>query len=401
MARKKVEIDEVVEPKAKGFDFFNKIKTGNVAADTGIKVETKEWIDMGCYSLNAIVSGDIYKGFPNNRILMAAGEEQVGKTYIAIHAFCKPLLDAGYFIYYIDTEGSVTEEQLIKAGLKKGQFKIIAEEVVEEVRFTLTAILNTLEASMEDGVNNNKCAFVLDSQGQLDTLKSRSDSTNREVKQDLTLQKELKKMYKNVTGRMAKMDIPFFITNHIYVDNMSFIPKTHVSGGQGGLYAASVILHLRKKQFKEGEVRVGTIVTAKIYKNRFCREGKQASFYLNFEKGLNKYYGLHEFADEANLIEKWDRVKFEKKGVVSPEKAGNQKFYVIKDPKIPCEKWIVCKEGELHKKNTIGTILDEINVWVNENFKLITPIDFEYGDENPEAKQDSEDTTLDDLDELE
>jgi len=383
MPRKKAE-PKAPAKKDNPFNFFNKIKTGNEVADTNVKVETKEFVDMGCYSLNAVASGDIYKGFPNNKIFMVAGEQQVGKTYLAIHGFCKPLQDLGYFIYYVDTEGSVDEEMLMSFGLKKEQFKIIPEEVVEEVRFSLTAILNTLEETMEGGVNPHKCAFVLDSQGQLDTLKSREDSTKRVVKADLTLQKELKKMYKNVTGRMAKMDIPYFVTNHVYADNMSFIPKTIVSGGQGGLYAASVILHLRKKQYKEGKIRKGTIITAKIYKSRWCREGKEASFYLNFEKGLNKYYGLHEFAIEADLIEKWNKDKFEKKGVPSPEKPGNFNWYVIKDPKKDLSDWIVCKENQIPEENTIGTILDEINDWVKQNFKLLRPMDFEYDSEGDE-----------------
>jgi hypothetical protein len=205
----------------------------------------------------------------------------------------------------------------------------------------------------------------------------------------LTLQKELKKLYKNITGRMAKMDVPFLVTNHTYDDNMSFIKKTIVSGGQGGLYASSVILHLRKKQYKEGDVRKGTIVTAKIYKSRWCREGSEASFYLNFEKGLNRFYGLHDFAIKANLIEKWEKAACEKKGIVSPEKPGNFNWYVIKDPKIEPSKWIVCKETEIHKEETIGTILNEINEWVTKNIRLLRPMDFEYDIELEEG-EDSE-----------
>lgn len=368
------------------FNFFKKIKTGNVGADKEKQAEPTELFDTKCYALNAILSGDIYKGFPNNKILMLAGEQQVGKTYFAVHGFCKPLVDKGYFIYYIDTEGAVDYDDLENFGIPREQCKILREEVAEQLRFSLTAILNKIEESMDGGVvNENKCAFVLDSQGQLDTEKSRKDAAERKDKVDLTLQKELKKTYKNVTGRMNKMNIPFLITNHVYDDNMSFIKKTVVSGGQGGLYASSVILHLRKKQYKEGDVRKGTIVTAKIYKSRWCREGLEAALYLNFNSGLHKYYGLHLFADKAGLIEKWKKptkkeieedtyIKYKN----APEKPGNSNWYMIKDPKVDKLECIICKEKDIFKEEVIGTILDEINEWTNKNIKLLRPIDFQY-----------------------
>ena len=52
----------------------------------------------------------------------------------------------------------------------------------------------------------------------------------------------------------------------------------------------------------------------------------------------------------------------------------------------------MCKESELHKASTIGTIFDEINEHVKEKFKLKKPIDFNYDD----IDKDEEDLDVDD-----
>lgn len=377
------------------FDFFADLKTGNKDADSKKSKKEITWIDTGCYSYNGLISGDLTKGFPTNRVFMLAGEEAVGKTFFGIFGFCKPLVDQGYFIYYIDTENAVDEDLLEGFGLPPGSFKILREDVVEETRTRVDAILTKLEeAKGRKATNENKCAFVLDSQGMLDTIKSREDTAKEHYVNDMTLQKELKKFYKTVVKRLGDLEIPMLVTNHVYANIGGYGSATKVAGGSGGLYASSVILHLRKKQYKEGTIKVGTIVTAKNVKSRLCQDGLEAAMYLNFERGLNKWYGLHTLALEAKLIEKWSATKFDKKGVVGPEKAGNSNWYVIKDPKISMEDWIVCKEGDLHKKSTIGTIFDEINEHVKETFKLKRPVDFSWDDIEDEQTLDIQEDNL-------
>jgi RecA/RadA recombinase len=394
MARAKKE-----KPVTNSFDFFADLKTGNKEADSKKGTKETTWIDTGCYSYNGLISGDLSKGFPTNRVFMLAGEEAVGKTFFGIFGFCKPLVDQGYFIYYIDTENAVDNHLLEGFGLPAGSFKILREDVVEETRTRVDAILTKLEdAKGRKSVNENKCAFVLDSQGMLDSLKSRTDTANEHYVNDMTLQKELKKFYKTVVKRLGDLDIPMLVTNHVYANIGGYGSATKVAGGSGGLYASSVILHLRKKQYKEGTIKVGTIVTAKNVKSRLCQDGLEGAMYLNYERGLNKWYGLHTLALDAKLIEKWSATKFDKKGVIGPEKAGNSNFYVIKDPKLAMDKWIVCKENDLHKKSTIGTIFDEINDHVKETFKLKRPVDFSWDDVEDEITVDIDEDNLVDAD---
>ena len=51
-------------------DFVKQIKDEDthVAADGTAAAEFSGWIDTGCYILNALTSGSIYGGVPNNKI---------------------------------------------------------------------------------------------------------------------------------------------------------------------------------------------------------------------------------------------------------------------------------------------------------------------------------------------
>ena len=39
------------------------------------------FVDTGCYIFNAILSGSLYGGIPDNKIIAIAGESATGKTY--------------------------------------------------------------------------------------------------------------------------------------------------------------------------------------------------------------------------------------------------------------------------------------------------------------------------------
>ena len=372
------------------FDFFNSVKVGNKYADSEIDLSTKQWFDTGSYAFNAILSGDMTKGLPNNRVTLFAGGESVGKSFLAGYSLARPASKEGYFIYCIDSEGTMGDENIMKYGVKRGQFKIIPEDIVEDVQSTMNTILNQVEAAQGSATENKlRCAFILDSQGQLDTKKSRKDLDEGKDKADLTFQKQLKKMYKSVVTRMAVLQIPLVVIGHIYKDNITpFIKKTVVSGGQGGLYGASNIILFTKRAYKEGTIRKGTLLNAKVVKSRTCVDGIEAPIYLNFDKGLNRWYGMHILAEKAGLIMLLKGTKAEEKqGIVIPDRLKEEGLkkpkdvYVIMDPKIKEPKdWIVCRDTELHKKDTIGTIFDEINEWVKNNYKLKDPVDFDYDD---------------------
>ena len=55
---------------------------------------------------------------------------------------------------------------------------------------------------------------------------------------------------------------------------------------------------------KEGKDIIGGIIKCKLYKGRFTKENKEVEVQLNYDTGLNPYYGLVDIALRCGLFKK-------------------------------------------------------------------------------------------------
>jgi len=55
-----------------------------ILADGDSSAEYSGCIDTGSYALNALLSGSIYGGVPNNKVTAFAGESATGKTFFVL-----------------------------------------------------------------------------------------------------------------------------------------------------------------------------------------------------------------------------------------------------------------------------------------------------------------------------
>jgi RecA/RadA recombinase len=386
--------------------FFDTVTTTDPFVDAGVDRPTYGFADSGSYALNAVICGDCYGGFPKNKVIQAAGLYGSGKSLIGKYNFCPPLFADQYFIYYIDTENETTKEDLkFYADFPEKQFKVLHFHTVEQCHHGISTILKQLEDYMKENktlINPHKLAFVLDSQGMLSTNKAVNDVIAGEDKTDLTKAKKLAAMYRDITFRMGELGCPMYVTNHMYIDPNA--AATHsdpkkVAGGEGAKYSASVILSVYKllervnvgssKDDKKKEVQ-GIFIQVGNIKNRMVHEGFGTRLYLSYKNGLSRYYGLHVWAQEAGLIQKYTNQK-DWPGLELPKINGKTFLgnkWVICDPNKPRDQWLVAPEPRLHTAQYIGTILDPINEYVKaryKNQKLGV-----FGDENTEAATEDE-----------
>jgi RecA/RadA recombinase len=395
-------------PAEPDFSFFKKIKTGDRYADANVFHPEYGYVDSGSYMLNALLCGDIFGGFHLNRFFMAAGEQGSGKSYMMKNNFIKPLMDMGYFIYYYDTEHETSESQLIEEnGFNPDQFTLVQEHTTaEDVFVSIAELLDTLEADKGKKMKNErKVAFVLDSLGGMTTKKTTNDATKGELKQDMTKAKVVKAMFTNITNRCGNLGIPMFITNHIYMATDGYGDPKRIANGEGAKYFASVILTMRKtydvpdKNTKEIK---GIILEATVYKSRMVKPKKTAMLYLDYDNGLNRYYGLHNVAIEAGLIEEFSASKYPALVEKMPKDGNGQKTrktcYVIKDPKKKPEDWIVCLAAKSDRKEYVGTILEEINEYVKKEYKFRPPALGASENEAPEVDDEVLDDAIEDMD---
>ena len=81
-------------------------------------------------------------------------------------------------------------------------------------------------------------------------------------------------------------------------------PTKEMGGGTGLKYAASTIVYLSKAKVKEGTDVIGNIIHCKLYKSRLTKENSMVDVMLNYETGLNPYYGLVPLAIKHGIFKK-------------------------------------------------------------------------------------------------
>jgi RecA/RadA recombinase len=192
--------------------------------------DVKGFIDTGSYAFNALVSGSLYGGIPNNKIIALAGESATGKTYFAIgmvKRFLENNKDA--VVLYFDTEQAVTSDMFISRGIDSKRVAIFPVATVEEFRKQLITIADKyLE---QDIAKRKPMMVVLDSLGMLSTSKEINDTTEGKEVRDMTRAQVIKSTFRVLTLKLGKAGIPLIMTNHTYDVIGSYVPMKEMGGG--------------------------------------------------------------------------------------------------------------------------------------------------------------------------
>ena len=287
-------------------DFLKDIikTTGNeyaALASDGIEgADVNSFIDTGSYIFNALLSGSIYGGLPNNKITAIAGESATGKTFFVmgiVKSFLEANPEAGCL--YFESESAITKQMVIDRGIDPARMVIIPVTTVQEFRTQAIKVLDKVLTEKED--NRRPMMMCLDSLGMLSTTKEVEDTSDGKETRDMTRAQVLKAAFRVLTLKLGRAGIPMVVTNHTY-DSMGLFPTKEMGGGSGLKYAASSIIFLSKKKDKVGTDVVGNIVHCKNHKSRLTIENKMVDVKLSYETGLDKYYGLLELAIKYNIF---------------------------------------------------------------------------------------------------
>ena len=288
-------------------DFLKNIikQTGNEYAalvSDGIEgADVDSFVDTGSYIFNALLSGSIYGGLPSNKITAVAGESATGKTFFVM-GMCKSFLDANpdAGVLYFESESAITKQMVIDRGIDPNRMVIIPVTTVQEFR---TQAIKVLDSYLERS-EKKPMMMCLDSLGMLSTTKEVEDTADGKETRDMTRAQVLKAAFRVLTLKLGRAGVPMVVTNHTYDSVGSLFPTKEMGGGSGLKYAASSIVFLSKKKDKDGSAVVGNIIHCKNHKSRLTIENKMVDVRLNYEKGLDKYYGLLDLAEKYNVFKK-------------------------------------------------------------------------------------------------
>jgi hypothetical protein len=133
--------------------------------------------------------------------------------------------------------------------------------------------------------------------------------------------------------------IPLVCTNHVYAGG-GFFPTKESSGGDGPIFAMSVISFLSKAQLKEGNssTKTGIIVTSNLKKSRFTIP-EPVKFHISFANGMNPYVGLQDFVS-------WEACGIQRGKLEEVRKADGTKEMVFTASESPQARWAIKHLGK-------------------------------------------------------
>jgi hypothetical protein len=122
--------------------------------------------------------------------------------------------------------------------------------------------------------------------------------------------KALTALVRNCVNMFGSMNVGLVATNHTYASQDMFDPDDKISGGQGFIYASSIVVAMRKLKLKEdedgnkiSEVK-GIRAACKIMKTRYAKPFESVQIKIPYETGMNPYSGLTDMMEGKGLLSK-------------------------------------------------------------------------------------------------
>ena len=282
-----------------------------------------DWISTGNYALNYLISGDFTRGVPLGKVTVFAGESGAGKSYICSGNIIKNAQEQGIYVVLIDSENALDEKWLHDLGVDTSDTKLLklSMAMIDDVAKTISTFMSDYKA-LPDG-ERPKVLFVIDSLGMLLTPTDVNQFDAGDMKGDMGRKpKALTALVRNCVNMFGSYNVGLVCTNHTYASQDMFDPDDKISGGQGFVYASSIVVAMKKLKLKEDEDGnkitdvMGIRAACKVMKTRYAKPFEGVQVKIPYETGMSPYSGL------TDLIEKKAMLKKEGNSLVFTTSAG-------------------------------------------------------------------------------
>ena len=270
-----------------------------------------DWVSTGNYALNYLISGDFNKGVPLGKVTVFAGESGSGKSYICSGNLVRHAQQQGIFVVLIDSENALDEDWLKALGVDTSENKLlkINMSMIDDVAKTISKFVGDYKAMPEE--DRPKVLFIIDSLGMLLTPTDVNQFEAGDMKGDMGRKpKALTALVRNTVNMFGSLNIGMVATNHTYASQDMFDPDDKISGGQGFIYASSIVVAMRKLKLKEDEDGnkvsevLGIRSACKVMKTRYAKPFESVQVKIPYESGMNPYSGLVDLFEKTGLLKK-------------------------------------------------------------------------------------------------
>ena len=302
---------------AKPFD-VSKFRKSITKAVPGLSVgfnDPDTWISTGNYTLNKLISGEFQKGIPLGKVTVLAGESGAGKSYIAAGNVIKSAQEQGIFVVLIDSENALDEKWLHALDVDTAEDKLLKlnMSMIDDVARTISDFMKDYKSEYTDKDHEDrpKVLFVVDSLGMLLTPTDVDQFQKGDMKGDMGRKpKALTSLVRNTVNMFGEFNVGLLATNHTYASQDMFDPDDKISGGQGFIYASSIVIAMRKLKLKvdadgnkTSQVH-GIRAACKVMKTRYAKPFESVQVEIPYETGMSPYSGLVEFFEAKEILKK-------------------------------------------------------------------------------------------------
>jgi RecA/RadA recombinase len=277
-----------------------------------------DWVSTGNYALNYLISGDFNKGVPLGKVTVFAGESGAGKSYFASANIVRAAQEQGIFVVLIDSENALDEAWLHALNVDTSEDKLLklSMSMIDDVAKTISEFMKDYRDMAEE--ERPKVLFVIDSLGMLLTPTDVDQFGKGDLKGDMGRKpKALTALVRNTVNMFGSHNVGLVATNHTYASQDMFDPDDKISGGQGFIYASSIVVAMRKLKLKEDEDgnKTSTVngirAACKVMKTRYAKPFEAVQVKIPYETGMDPYSGLVDLFEAKGILKKdGNRLKY-------------------------------------------------------------------------------------------
>jgi recombination protein RecA len=336
---------------AKAFD-ISKFRKSITKSIDGLGIgfnDPTDWISTGNYALNYLISGDFNRGVPLGKVTVFAGESGAGKSYICSGNIIRHAQEQGIYVVLVDSENALDQKWLEDLGVDTSEEKLLKLNMamIDDVAKTISEFMKEYKTMPEE--SRPKVLFVIDSLGMLLTPTDVNQFEAGEMKGDMGRKpKALTSLVRNCVNMFGSWNVGMVCTNHTYASQDMFDPDDKISGGQGFIYASSIVVAMRKLKLKtDADGNKTTTVNGirsacKIMKTRYAKPFEAVQVEIPYSTGMSPHSGLVDL--------------FEAKGLLKKE--GNSLVYTTADGEIIKQ---FRKAWEKNEKDGLTIMMDDIS----------------------------------------
>jgi RecA/RadA recombinase len=234
-----------------------------------------------------------------------------GKSYVCSGNLVKDAQRQGIFVVIIDSENALDETWLHNLGVDTSPEKLLKLNMamIDDVAKTISEFVKDYRDVPED--ERPKVLFVIDSLGMLMTPTDQDQFSRGDLKGDMGRKpKALNALVRNCVNMIGDLDIGIVATNHTYASQDQYNPDQIISGGQGTIFAASIVVAMKKLKLKEDEDGDKTTTVngirsgCNVQKTRYAKPFESIEVQIPFNTGMTPTSGLFDLLERRQLITK-------------------------------------------------------------------------------------------------